>query len=179
MEATVREEDPGTRITRTVPASIVPYLRRGLLGELGFAAEELAHLLLASDDQAPDAAFPSPLHTLLTILIPLGEIGWQKADVPRDVVINLEIGGAYVVNGLREELLALERQLSVRLKSESIARATRNTASAKLAEFGEFVRVVEEQVNRLNRQRRTSIPTSSDTRPPLRDKSSQARQPRR
>jgi hypothetical protein len=163
------------KATITVPAGFVPYLRSGLRGELRCAAEELAHLLLASDDRAPEATFPTPLHALLTILIPLGEIGLKDTNVPGDAVINLNVGGVYVVKGLKDEHSALVAQLDKLPKTTR--KAIREAASAEVAEFGEFVRAAEEQVNCLNRCPERPA-TTHPPRPQLRTKPSRVRRPR-
>jgi hypothetical protein len=160
----------------TVPAGFVPYLRKGLFGEWGYANEQLANLSLQFSGGMSDGAYSPPLHTFFTILILLCEIGWHDHDAQGDVVVNLGIGGPHVVKGLKNEHLTLESQLSEMPKRTR--KAMRDAASAKVAEFGEFVNAVEEQVNGLNRRPERPATTHPPSRPPLRAKPSRVRQTR-
>jgi hypothetical protein len=164
------------KATFTVPAGFVPYLRKGLFGEWGEANEQLANLSLQFGSGAPDGAYSSPLHTFFTVLMLLYEIGWHDNDAQGDVVVNLGIGGPHVVKGLKHESLALEDQLSEMPKRTR--KAMRDAASAKVAEFGEFVKEVEEQVRRLNHQPVKSSTSHSSSRPPLRATPSRVRRSR-
>lgn len=134
----------------TVPAGFIPYLRKGLFGEWGDANEQLANLSLQFGSGAPDGAYSPPPHTFFTILTLLCEIGWRDHDAQGDAVVNLGIGGPHVVRGLKHEHLALEDHLSEMPKRTR--KAMRDAASAKVAEFGEFVKEAEDQVRPLNRQ---------------------------
>jgi hypothetical protein len=164
------------KTTLTVPAGFVPYLRKGLFGEWGDANEQLANLSLQFGSGAPDGVYFPPLHTFFTILTLLCEVGWHDHDAQGDVVVNLSIGGPYVVKGLKQEHLALEDQLGEMPKRTR--KTMRDAASAKVAEFEEFVREVEEQVHRLSRQPVKSSTSHSTSRPPLRAAPSRTRQSR-
>ena len=157
----------------TVPAGFVPYLRKGLFGEWGDANEELANLSLQFGSGAPSGAYYSLLHTFFTILTLLLEIGWQDHHAQGDVVVNLGVGGPQIVKGLKNEHLSLEDQLSEMPKRTR--KAMREAASAKVTEFGEFVKKVEEQVGCLNRQPVKSSMSHSTSRSPLRATSSRVR----
>jgi hypothetical protein len=134
----------------TVPASFVSYLRGGLFGEWGYAAKQLSSLALEFGGNAPDGAYCAPLHTFFTTYTLLTAIGLQENDAQGDFVVNLSIGGTYVVKGLKDEHRTLVEQLGEMPKKTR--KAMRDAASAKVAEFGEFVKAVEEQVNGLNRR---------------------------
>lgn len=161
----------------TVPASFVSYLRGGLFGEWGYAAEQLASLALEFGGNAPDGAYLLPLHTFFTTYTLLTEIGLKENDAQGDAVVNLSIGGMYVVHGLKDEHRTLVEQLGEMPKRTR--KAMRDAASAKVAEFGEFVKVVEEQVNGLNRRPERPATTHPPSRPSLRAKPSQVRRSRR
>lgn len=161
------------KATLIVPAGFVPYLRKGLFGEWGDTNEQLANMSHDFGSGAPGGTYSPPLHTFFTILLLLFEIGWHDHDAQRDVVINLGIGGPYVVKGLRHEHLALEEQFNEMPKRTR--KAMRDAASAKVAEFGEFVKETDEQVRRLNRQSVKSPTSYSTSRPPLRATPSRVR----
>jgi hypothetical protein len=161
------------KATLTVPAGYVRYLRGGLFGEWGYAAEQLSSLALEFGGNTTDGAYLVPLHTFFTILALLGDIGWKDSDTQGDVVINLAIGGINVVNGLKDEHRALVEQLDEMPKRTR--KAMRDAASAKVAEFGEFVKEVEAQVRRLSRQPLKPSMNHSTTRPPLRATQSRVR----
>ncbi len=154
----------------TVPPSFVSYLRGSLFGEWGYAAEQLSSLALEFGGNAPDGAYLAPLHTFFTTYALLAEIGLKENAVQGDVVVNLSIGGTYVVKGLKDEHRILMEQLDEMPKKTR--KAMRDAASAKVAEFGEFVKAVEEQVDGLNRRPERAATTHPPSRPPLRAKPS-------
>ena len=149
-----------------VPASFVSYLRGGLFGEWGYAAEQLSSLALEFGGNAPDGAYLTPLNTFFTIYTLLTEIGLKENDAQGDVILNLSVGGTYVVKGLKDEHRTLVEQLGEMPKKTR--KTMRDAASAKVAEFGEFVKAVEEHVNGLNRRPERPATTHPPSRPPLR-----------
>jgi hypothetical protein len=153
-----------------VPAVFVQYLRGSLFGEWGYAAEQLSSLALEFGGNAPDGAYLVPLHTFFTTYALLAEIGLKENAAQRDVVVNLSVGGTYVVKGLKDEHRILMEQLDEMPKKTR--KAMRDAASAKVAEFGEFVQAVEEQVDGLNRRLERPATTHPPSRPPLRTKPS-------
>lgn len=158
--------------TLIVPAAFVRYLRSGILGEWGYAAEQLSNLAHQFGGKASDGAYGEPLQVFDTIRILLGEIGWKDTDRQADVTINLHIGGAYVVKGLKHEHTMLAERLNTMPKRTR--KAMRDAAAAKVAEFGEFVKSVESHVNRLSSlQCKSSASLTDHARPTL-----QARLPR-
>jgi hypothetical protein len=160
--------------TLTVPAGFVPYLRSGLFGEWGIAASELAVLADDFGSNASDGAYSEPLQTFLTIWTLLGEVGLKDIDGQGDVVINLGVNGAHVVKGLKHEHSALLNQLDQ--LPRNTRKAIRAAASAKVAEFGEFVSAVDARVNRLHsRQHQSSSALPEHSRTPLRARPPQAR----
>jgi hypothetical protein len=164
------------KATLTVPAGFVPHLRRGLFGEWGDANQQLANLSLQFGGGAPEGAYSPPQHTFFIILTLLCEIGLYDNDAQGDVVVNLGIGGPYVVKGLKHEYLALKDQLSEMPKRTR--KAMRDAASAKVAEFGEFVKEVEEQFDGLYRRPERPATTHPPSRPALRAKPSRVRRSR-
>jgi hypothetical protein len=160
--------------TLIVPAGFVSYLRRGLFGEWGTAAEEIALLADGFGGNAADGAYSEALQTFLTIWILLGEVGVKNLDAQGDVVINLCVGGTHVVKGLNHEHRMLMDQLDQ--LPQRTRKAMRDAASAKVADFGEFVKAVEAQVNRLSRRRTSSPPEHSG--PALRARPSRVRRTR-
>jgi hypothetical protein len=156
--------------TLIVPAVFVRYLRGSLFGEWGYAAEQLSSLALEFGGNAPDGAYLAPLHTFFTTYALLAEIGLKENTAQRDVIVNLSIGGTYVVKGLKDEHRILVEQLDEMPKKTR--KAMRDAASAKVAEFGDFVKAVEEQVNGLNRRLERPATTHPPSRPPLRAKPS-------
>lgn len=161
------------KATLTVPAGFVTYLRKGLFGEWGYANEQLANLSLQLGSNAADGAYSEPLHSFFTILTLLCEIGWHDNDAQGDVVVNLVIGGSYVVKGLRQEHMVLEDQLAEMPKRTR--KAMRDAAAAKVAEFEEFVKEVEAQVRRLRGRLVKPSTNHSAARVPLRTKPSRVR----
>ncbi len=161
--------------TVIVPSVFVKYLRSGLFREWGYAAEQLSSLALEFGGGAPDGAYGEPLQAFGTIGIVLGEIGWKDTDRRGDVTINLHIGGAYVVKGLKHEHMTLAEQLNEMPKRTR--KAMRDIAKAKVEEFGEFVRAVESRVNRLgNLQCKSSSSLADDARPILQTRRPRVRQ---
>jgi hypothetical protein len=138
----------------TVPASFVSYLRSGLFQEWGFAAEDIANLSIEFGGGAPDGALSEPLQTFLTMLVLFGEVGWKNSHTQGNIIINLNIGGAYIARALKNQHQALANELG-EMPKETHAEI-RAAASAKVAEFGAFVQEVEAQVKRLNRRQGTS-----------------------
>jgi hypothetical protein len=160
----------------TVPASFVSYLRGGLFGEWGYAAERLSSLAIEFGGNAPDGAYLMPLHTFFVTYALLSEIGLKENDAQGDVVVNISIGGTYMVNGLKHEHRTLVEQLGEMPKKTR--KAMRDAASAKVAEFGVFVQEVEERVNSLNRLPERPATTHPPSRPPLRAEPSRVRRTR-
>ena len=146
-----------------VPAGFVSYLRGSLFGEWGYAAEQLSSLALEFGNNAPDGAYLVPLHRFFTTYALLAEIGLKENAAQGDVVVNLNFGGTYVVSGLKDEHRILMEQLGEMPKRTR--KAMRDAASAKVAEFGEFVKAVEEQVNGLNRRPERPATTHPPSRP--------------
>jgi hypothetical protein len=138
----------------TVPASFVSYLRSGLFREWGFAAEDIANLSIEFGGGAPDGAFSEPLQTFFTMLVIFSEVGWKDSHTQGEIVINLNIGGAYIARALKHQHQALANELG------EIPKETREemraAAAARIAEFGAFVQEVDAQVRRLNRRQGTS-----------------------
>jgi hypothetical protein len=159
-----------------VPAGFVSYLRGSLFGEWGYAAEQLSSLALEFGGNAPDGAYLVPLHTFFTTYALLTEIGLKENAAQGEVVVNLSIGGTYVVNGLKNEHRILMEQLGEMPKRTR--KAMRDAASAKVTEFGEFVKAAEEQVNGLNRRPEKPATTHPPSRPSLRATPSRVRRTR-
>jgi hypothetical protein len=161
MEKEKLEEDA----TLTIPAGFVPYLRSGLFDEWGWAAEDIANLALRFGSRASGGIYSAPLQKFDTIRILLGNIGWRDSDAQSDTALNLGVGGVYVVEGLKGQHLALVDQL------DEMPKATHKTmhdaASAKVAEFGEFVKAVEEQASRVSGGLLNPSPTRPTRRVPL------------
>jgi hypothetical protein len=147
----------------TVPASFVSYLRGSLFGEWGYAAEQLSSLALEFGGNAPEGAYLVSLHTFFTTYALLAQIGLQENAAQGDVVVDLCIGGRYVVNGLKDEHRILMEQLDEMPKKTR--KAMRDAASAKVAEFGDFVKATEERVNSLNRPPERPATTHPPSRP--------------
>jgi|HubBroStandDraft_1064217.scaffolds.fasta_scaffold90925_3 hypothetical protein len=160
----------------TVPAGFVSYLRGSLFGEWGYAAEQLSSLALEFGGNAPDGTYLAPLHTFFATYLLLAEIGLREDAAQRDVIVNLSIGGTHVVKGLRDEHRILMEQLDE--MPRRTRKAMRDAASAKVAEFGEFVQAVEERVNGLNRRPERPPTTHPPSRPPLRAEPSRVRRSR-
>jgi hypothetical protein len=160
----------------TVPAGFVYYLRGSLFGEWRYAAKQLSSLALEFGGNAPDGAYLAPLHTFFTIYLLLAEVGSKEDAAQGDVVVNLSIGGTHVVKGLRDEHRILMEQFDE--MPRRTRKAMRDAASAKVAEFGEFVQAVEEQVNGLNRRPERPATTHPPSRPSLRAEPSRVRRTR-
>jgi hypothetical protein len=111
-------------------------------------------------------AYSEPLQVFDTIRILLGEIGWKDNDRQGDVTINLYVGGAYVVKGLKHEHMMLAERLNEMPKQTR--KAMRDAAAAKVAEFGEFVKSTEAHVGRLgSRQCKSPASLTDHHRPTL------------
>ncbi len=172
MEKEKSEEDA----TLTIPAGFIPYLRSGLFDEWGWTAEDIANLALRFGSRASDGIYSASLQKFDTIRILLGNIGWRDSDAQGDTALNLGVGAVYVVEGLKGQHLALVDQLDE--MPEATHKTMRDAASAKVAEFGEFVKEIDEQVRRLNRQPVKSSASHSTSRPPLRATPSRVRRSR-
>jgi hypothetical protein len=165
------------KTTIAVPAGFVPYLRKGLFIEWGYANEQLASLSLQSEGEAPERSYSSLLHTFFTILTLLFEIGSKGGDTQGDVIVNLAIGGPHIVNGLRQEHLALEDHLTEMPKTTP--KAICDAACARVADFDEFIKKVEVQVRRLSRQSLMPSTVNDTTRSSPRGRSSSRVRPPR
>lgn len=92
--------------TITIPARIVPLLRRGLLGELGRNAGLIDRATLEPhSDQGPDP-FIGPLEALEANWMLLNEIGWQEDSRQHDITIDHATHIWALSNGLRARLQA-------------------------------------------------------------------------
>ena len=121
----------------TVPAGFVSYLRSGLFQEWGFAAEDIANLSIEFGGGAPDGVFSEPVQTFLTMLVIFGEVGWKDSHTQGNIVINLNIGGAYIARALKNQHQVLVNELG-EMPNET-HEEIRAAASAGVAEFGAFV----------------------------------------
>jgi hypothetical protein len=150
--------------TLTVPPAFVQYLRSGLFGELGLAAEKLASLAQQFGSAASDGVYTVPLQDVFTLWMLLGEIGWKDISPERSVVINLGVGARHIVKGLKDEHTTLVQQL------EEIPTSTnkriRDAAAAKVADFEEFIASVELQTRRARRSRHKPEPIHPTGIPP-------------
>jgi hypothetical protein len=154
-----REHDGESRkmdATLTVPADFVPYLRNGLFGEWGIAAEEIAGLAQQLGSDAPDGTYIGPVQRFFTINLLLGEIGWKNPPKESDVVINLSVGASYILKGLKDEHVTLVQQLGE--MPQSTNREIRDAASAKVSEFAEFITSVQKEAKRARRRRMKPMP---------------------
>jgi hypothetical protein len=170
MEQEKAKEDA----TLTVPPGFVPYLRTGLFNEWGRSAEDIADLALRFGSRVPDGIYGAPLQKFDTIRVLLGEIGC-KDSAHGDIAINLSVGGVYVVEGLKGQHLTLVDQLDE--MPDATRKTMRDAASAKVAEFGEFVKAVEEQARRVGGGLPSSSPTGPTRRSPLESRSPRVRRP--
>jgi hypothetical protein len=148
--------------TLTVPAGFVPYLRSGLFGEFGAAAEKLSALALQFGSGAPDGVYMPQLQNFFTLCMLLGEVGWKDLPTEADVTINLGVSGPHIVKGLKEENHTLQQQLEEMPASTS--KGIRDAAAARVAEFGEFILSVEVQAARARRRRLKPNPIRPTTR---------------
>ncbi len=151
--------------TLTVPADFVPYLRNGLFGEWGIAAEEIAGLAQQLGSDAPDGTYSGPVQRFFTINLLLGEIGWKNHPKESDVIINLSVGASYILKGLKDEHVTLVQQLGE--MPQSTNREIREAASAKVSEFAEFITSVQTQAKRARRRKLKPEPISPTALPPL------------
>ncbi len=149
--------------TLTVPAGFVPYLRSGLFGEWGAAAEKLSSLALQFGSGAPDGVYMPQLQTFFTLCVLLGEIGWKDIPTESDVVINLGVSGPQIIKGLREEHRTLQQQLQEMPVSTN--KGIRYAAAARVAEFEEFIKSVEAQAARARGRRLKPTPIHPTSRP--------------
>jgi hypothetical protein len=129
-----------------VPSGFVVYLRSGLYGEWGFAAEELSTLALGFGSSAPHG-YGEPLETFDAARVLLGAIGWTDDPSQGDVEIDLGSYPLLVLKALRHEYAALLAQFQELPKKTS--KEVSDFAAARVAALDEFVKAVEPQVERL------------------------------
>ncbi len=151
--------------TLTVPPAFVQYLRSGLFGELGLAAEKLCSLAQQLGSGAPDGVYTMPLLDVFTIGILLGEVGWKDISPERSVVINLGIGAPHIIKGLKDEYGTLVQQLDEIPVSTN--KRMRDAAAAKVSDFEEFIKSVQAQTRRARRSRHKPEPIYPTSMPPL------------
>jgi hypothetical protein len=151
--------------TLNVPAGFVRYLRSGLFGELGSAAEKMSTLAQQFGSGAPDGVYMLPLQNIITVWALLGEVGWKDLPTESDVVVNLGVGAPHLVNALKEEHRTLVLQLDE--MPSSMNKRIRDAASANAAGLAEFIKSVEAQAARARRRRHKPAPIHPTSRPPL------------
>lgn len=84
-----------------VPAALVADVRSGLLGEWGFAAEDLANLALASEARRPVEVYEEPLKAFDAVRAFLDIVGWKVKPQEQTVEIDLERHPLVVLKALR------------------------------------------------------------------------------
>jgi hypothetical protein len=130
----------------TVPGGYVAYLRSGIFGEWGFAAEELSVLALGFGSSAPHG-YGEPLETFDAARALLDTIGWTDENQQSDVDIDLGSYPLLVLNALKHEYAALLAQFQELPKTTS--KEVSDFAAARVAALDDFVKAVETQVERL------------------------------
>jgi hypothetical protein len=129
-----------------VPRAHVAYLRNGLIGEWGFAAEELSTLALGFGSSAPHG-YGEPLETFDAARTLLNAIGWTDNPSQNDVEIDLGSYPLLVLKALKHEYSALLAQFQELPKKTS--KEVSDFAAARVAVLDDFVKAVETQVERL------------------------------
>src|SRR5271170_2972520 len=107
----MRKDEP-TDAMLAVPSDIVPYLRRGLFGEWGFAAEDISNRALQFGSGASSNFYREPLEAFDAGRALIDEIGWRNKRSQTDVEINLSLHPQLVLRALRKEHLVLTDQLA-------------------------------------------------------------------
>ncbi len=114
-----------------VPAEYVANLRSGLLGEWGFAAEDLSILALQSDNDVSARMYRKALGLFDTSRALLDLVGWRSERHEVEVCIDLDAGELYptvVINALTSERVALVAHLEEmpRRTNESVRQVMRS-----------------------------------------------------
>jgi hypothetical protein len=143
----MRKDDPIDAML-TVPSEIAPYLRRGLFGEWGFAAENISNMALQFGSGASSNAYRIPLEAFDAGRALIDEIGWRDTKRSQtDVEINLSLHPKLVLRALRKEHLILTDQLAEMPRTAS--KQARDSLSARIETLGEFVKRVNAHARRL------------------------------
>jgi hypothetical protein len=143
----MRKDEPADAML-TVPSDIVPYLRRGLFGEWGFAAEDISNMALQFGSDASSNSYREPLEAFDAGRALIDEIGWRdKKGSQADVEINLSSRPQLVLRALRKEHLVLADQLAEMPRTAS--KQARDSINARIEALGEFVERVKTQARRL------------------------------
>jgi hypothetical protein len=143
----VMRQDQPTDAMLAVPSEIVPYLRRGLFGEWGFAAEDISNRALQFGSGARSNSYQEPLRTFDAARALLDEIGWRDNKSQTDVAINLSLHHQLVLRALRMEHLVLVDQLAETPRVTS--KQAHDSVSTRTEALGEFVKQVKAQARLL------------------------------
>lgn len=118
--------------TLTIPAELVALVRSALFTELGSAAEDTAHVVEQHDHEDHPERFAEPLQQHDAARTLLDAIGWQSAEPPADVQVDLHAHRAALAAALDVALLVGDEQLA-EAERVDIERARRGEPSKREA----------------------------------------------
>jgi hypothetical protein len=142
----MRKDEPAEAMLM-VPSEIVPYLRRGLFGEWGFAAEDISSRALQFGSGARSNFYREPLKVFDAARALIDEIGWRDKRSQTDVEINLGLYPQLVLRALKKEHLVLTDQLAEMPRTAS--ERARHSVGTRTEVLGEFVKRVKMQARLL------------------------------
>ncbi len=131
-----------------VPGGLVGHLRRGLFGELGYAAQELSLIALERGGDASEGLYTEPLRAFDAGRALLDTVGWRGIGEQSDVEIDLALHPLLVLRALQAEHVALVDQL----REIPLRRENHDLAAARVRRLEQFVALVEGEVRRLARR---------------------------
>jgi hypothetical protein len=144
----------------TVPADLVTYLRSGLFGVWGFVAEDIANGAIEHGGNASEG-YDEPLQAFDAIRTLLDAVGWTNTVAEGDIVINLSVGGAFILEALKREHYVLVDELQ-ELPRTTTSQEIFDIASARVDALDVFVKTVEKEIQQRSRCR-TKLSTSPYT----------------
>jgi hypothetical protein len=143
----MRKDEP-TDAMLTVSSDMVPYLRRGLFGEWGFAAEDISNRALQFGSDTSRNFYREPLEAFDAGRALIDEVGWRDNKKSQaDIEVNLSLGPQLVLRALIKEHLVLTDQAAEMPRTAS--KQARDSISARIEALGEFVERVKAQARRL------------------------------
>jgi hypothetical protein len=148
-----------TNTMLTVPANLVPYLRDGLFGEWGFAAEDIADRALQFGSNASRDIYSEALEAFDAGRTLLDAVGWCDEGIQADIEINLALHPKLVLRALKSESRMIAERVREMPRNEN--KEARNTETARATVLRMFARSVQEQIRRLGFDR---VANSADPR---------------
>lgn len=143
---------PATGVERvssmlTVPGGFVQYLRSGLFGECGYAAEDISHLALQVASRTRKD-YLEALRKFIVALTLLSKIGWGDNSSQANVEIDLGLYPTLILKTFHDGHVTLLEELQ-EMPKKTTSKDIYSNASSRVEALGAFVQTVEWRVKDL------------------------------